>query len=94
MPLLNTSEEHKNDIKVMKNRIHLVPVISFVCRLVNYQKPHRAQLTQRQHHMCGIVGGWVMMLGQTLHHRPPDIHSSLGEITASTLATLHIHLQP
>lgn len=35
-----------------------------------------------------------MMLGQTLHHRPPDTHSSLGEITGSMLATLHIHLPP
>lgn len=77
----------------MENRIHLVFVVSFVCHLVNYQKPHRAQLTQRQHHMCGNVGNWVMMLGQTPHHRPLDTHSSLGEITGSILA-LHIHLPP
>ena len=44
--------------------------------------------------MCGNVGDWVMMLGQTPHHRPPDTHSSLGEITGSMLATLHIHLPP
>lgn len=35
-----------------------------------------------------------MTLGQTPHHRPPDTHSSLGEITASMLAKLHIHLPP
>lgn len=74
----------------MQNRIHLVLVISFVCHLVNYQKPHRAQLTQRQRHMCCNVGDSVMMLGQTLHHRPPDTHSSLGEITGSVLATPHM----
>lgn len=78
----------------MENLIHLVLVISFVCHLVNYQKPHRVQLTQRQHHMCSNVGVWVMTLGQTPHHRPPDTHSSLGEITASMLAKLHIHLPP
>lgn len=44
--------------------------------------------------MCGNVGDWVMMQGQTPHHRLPDTHSSLGEITGSMLATLHIHLPP
>lgn len=76
----------KQEDKVLGNRIHLVFVISFVCHLVNYQKPHRVQLTQRQRHMCSNVGVWVMTLGQTLHHRPPDTHSSLEEITASMLA--------
>lgn len=89
-----TKWKTKQEDKVVENLIHLVLVISFVCHLVNYQKPHRAQLTQRQHHMCSNVGVWVMMLGQTPHHRPPDTHSSLGEITASMLAKLHIHLPP
>lgn len=44
--------------------------------------------------MCDNVGDWVMTLGQTPHHRPPDTHSSRGEITGRMLATLHIHLPP
>jgi len=42
--------------------------------------------------MCGDVGDWVMMLGQTPHNTPPD--SSLGEITVSMPAILRIHLPP
>lgn len=91
---MNPAEKHSNTTKVVGNQIHLVLVISFVCHLVNYQKPRRVQLTQRQHHMCGNVGDWVMMLGQTPHRRPPDTHSSLGEITGSMLASLHIHSPP
>lgn len=40
---------------------------------------------------CGSLG---LTLSQTRRCRPPDTHGSLGEISSSTLATLHIHLPP
>lgn len=83
-----------NKDKIVENQIHPVLIISFVSHLVNYQKPHSVQLTQRQYHMCDEVGDWEMMLGQTPHNRPPDIHSSLEEIIGMTIATPQIHLPP